>query len=293
MATPPVLPEDKFVEVNGNRIHYLDWGGDKTKKPFYMLHGIGGHAHSFDELAPHFLETHHVIAIDERGCGDSDWVKEGGYSAQAFATDIGKFAEITGLYPFDYYGSSQGSRIGMPVGAFYGQYVDHLVLGDYGPLPDQSPAGKETAQKRLSGGPRVEKPKGFFSPQQAFNWHKENDPRSGETDGEIWAAVENLYRTNWDGILIPKTDPEMWWQNGRTALKEGDFMWHSVKNISCKTLVLRGEISTVLDKDQAEKMAEAIPNGNGSMREVPGAGHGLHGENMEGALEILREFLAS
>ena len=176
---------------------------------------------------------------------------------------------------------------------FYGQYVDHLVLGDYGPLPDPSPAGRETAAKRLAGGPRVEKPKGFFSPQQAFDWHKENDPRAGSSDGEIWAAVENLYRTNWDGILIPKTDPEMWWQNGRTALKEGDFMWHSVKNISCKTLVLRGEISTVLDKEQAEKMAEAIPNGNGIMREVPKAGHGLHGENMEGALEILREFLAS
>jgi pimeloyl-ACP methyl ester carboxylesterase len=234
-----------------------------------------------------------VIAIDERGCGDSDWVTEGGYSAQAFATDIGKFAETTGLFPFDYWGTSQGSRIGMPVGAFYGQYVDHLILGDYGPMPDPSPAGKETAAARLAGGPRAVKPKGFFGAQAAFNWHKENDPRAGDTDEAIWDTVDNQYRTNWDGILIPKTDPEMWWQNGRTALKEGDFMWHSVRNISCKTLVLRGEISTVLDKEQAEEMAKAIPNGQGTMAEVSKAGHGLFTENMDHTLEIVRKFLAT
>ena len=41
-------PEDKWVEANGLQMHYLDWGGDRTKKPLVLVHGIGGHAHMFD-----------------------------------------------------------------------------------------------------------------------------------------------------------------------------------------------------------------------------------------------------
>ena len=39
-----VYPEDKWINVNGLDIHYLDWGGDLTKKPLILMHGIGGHA---------------------------------------------------------------------------------------------------------------------------------------------------------------------------------------------------------------------------------------------------------
>ena len=110
-----VYPEDKWVSVNGLSLHYLDWGGDRTKKPLILMHGIGGHAHMFDEFAPRMTDKWHVVALDARGCGDSDWSREG-YSAQSFASDVGMFALATGLYPFDYYGHSQGSRIGMPLG---------------------------------------------------------------------------------------------------------------------------------------------------------------------------------
>ena len=240
----------------------------------------------FDELAPRMTDRWHVIAMDARGCGDSDWSKEG-YSVQAFAADIGQFALKLGLYPFDYYGHSQGSRIGMALGAFYGHLVAHLVLGDYGPLPDPSPGGRETAQGRLQGSTR-QRPRGFFNPQMAFDWHREQSPEM--PDEQVWRTIRHLYRTNWDGILVPKTDPEISWLTGRTALKEGPFLWECVGKISCKTLVLRGEISTVLDKEQAETMTETIPNGNGAFGEVPGVGHGLHNENMDGTVKIIREF---
>ncbi len=284
------IPEDKFVFANGLKMHYLDWGGDTTKKPLILMHGIGGHAHAFDKFAPYFLDAYRVLSLDGRGCGDTDWSK-GGYSVQSYAADIAAFAQAVGAYPFDYYGHSQGSRIGMPLGAYYGDLIDHLVLGDYGPYPDPSPAGRETAKTRLGGGARAQRPRGFFSPQQAVDWHKEQD--SAASDEQIWNLVKYTYRSNWDGILVPKTDPEIWWLNGRTALKEGPFLWDSVAKITCKTLVLRGETSTVLDRDQTEKMAATIPDGKGSYGEVPGAGHGLHSDNLDGTVKIIRDFLAT
>ena len=64
--------QDRFVTVNGLRLHYLDWGSP-GKQPFIMLHGIGRLAHSFDHIAPRFNRDYHVIAIDMRGHGDSAW----------------------------------------------------------------------------------------------------------------------------------------------------------------------------------------------------------------------------
>jgi len=279
-------PEDKWVSVNGLWLHYLDWGGDRTKKPLILMHGIGGHAHQFDEFAPHMTDKWHVVSLDARGCGDSDWSREG-YSAQSFASDVGQFALATGLYPFDYYGHSQGSRIGMPLGAYFGNLIDGLVLGDYGPMPDPSPAGRQTAATRMQSGNR-ERPRGFFNDQMAFDWHREDEPEA--SDDSIWATVRHTYRTNWDGILVPKTDPEIRWLLGRTALKEGPFLWDCVEKISCRTLVLRGEISAVLDEPQARKMAATIPNGNGRFGEIPGVGHGLHNEDMGATVGIIREF---
>ena len=58
------VPEDKWVRVNGLNLHYLDWGGDATKRPLILMHGIGGHAHMFDGLAPHFTDQWHVVAMD-------------------------------------------------------------------------------------------------------------------------------------------------------------------------------------------------------------------------------------
>ena len=286
----PYIPQDKYVEANGLRMHYLDWGGDTTRKPFILMHGIGGHAHAFDAFAPHFLDGHRVLALDGRGCGDTDWSREG-YSAQSYAADVAAFARAIGAYPFDYYGHSQGSRIGMPLGAYYSDLVDHLVLGDYGPLPDPSPAGRQTAQARQAGGARAERPRGFFTPQQAFDWHREHGANA--SDQEIWDTVRHTYRSNWDGILVPKTDPEVWWLNGRTALKEGPFLWDCVGKIACKTLVLRGETSNVLDREQAVKMAATIPHGKGTLKEVSSAGHGLQQENMEATVKIIQEFLAT
>ena len=279
-------PEDKWVVANDLNIHYLDWGGDKTKKPLILMHGIGGHAHLFDEISPEFSDKGHVVAIDARGCGDSDWSR-GGYSVQNFASDLAAFANVTGLYPFDYYGHSQGSRIGIALGAYYGDFISHLALGDYGPMPDPSPAGKATANQSMTKGAK-EKPRGFFTPEQAFDWHKESEPTLN--NDQLWQVVKYTYRTNWDGILIPKTDPEIKWLLGRTALKEGEFLWDCVSRISCNTMIVRGETSTVLDLNQANEMATKIPSNKGIVKEIDGAGHGLHSENREGTVKALREF---
>jgi pimeloyl-ACP methyl ester carboxylesterase len=71
-STPGRGYEDRFVNNEGRRVHYLDWGS-AGKTPFVMLHGIARSAHSYDHIAPQFQHDYHVIAMDLRGHGDSDW----------------------------------------------------------------------------------------------------------------------------------------------------------------------------------------------------------------------------
>ncbi len=47
-----------FVQVNGLRLHYLDWGGHG--EPMLFLNGWGDTAHCFDDLAPKFRDHFHI-----------------------------------------------------------------------------------------------------------------------------------------------------------------------------------------------------------------------------------------
>ena len=77
--TTQVKPQSKTVSANGHTLHYLDWGN--VGKPVALLvHGLRGHAHSWDDVSAALCDDFHVLALDQRGRGDSDWAKDGDYT---------------------------------------------------------------------------------------------------------------------------------------------------------------------------------------------------------------------
>src|SRR5689334_17237183 len=68
-------PRDVFLTANGLRLHLLEWGEAGQRPPILLLHGFQEHAHAWDWLAPLLVAAgHHVLALDLRGHGDSEWV---------------------------------------------------------------------------------------------------------------------------------------------------------------------------------------------------------------------------
>src|SRR5688500_13160032 len=79
-------PADRFVTVNGLRLHYLDWGG--TGRPLILVHGLDRHAHTFDHIAPHFRSRFRVIAVDMRGHGESAWDPDARYTVDDYVRGV-------------------------------------------------------------------------------------------------------------------------------------------------------------------------------------------------------------
>lgn len=79
-----------FVNVNGIRLHYLDWGGDGPVLLF--LAGLGTTAHIFDQFAPRFIDKFHVLALTRRGHGESDY-PDTGYDLDTLIEDIRHFLD--------------------------------------------------------------------------------------------------------------------------------------------------------------------------------------------------------
>jgi pimeloyl-ACP methyl ester carboxylesterase len=67
-----------FIGAEGNKL-VADVFGDKGA-PVLLLHGGGQTRHAWRATAEQIARTGHVAyALDQRGHGDSEWPKSGGY----------------------------------------------------------------------------------------------------------------------------------------------------------------------------------------------------------------------
>ena len=62
-------PRDEWVTLNGLSFHYRDWGG--SGQPVVLLHGLASTCHIWDFVAPILSQHFAVVALDQRGHGES------------------------------------------------------------------------------------------------------------------------------------------------------------------------------------------------------------------------------
>lgn len=132
-----------FVNVNGIRLHYLDWGGNGGAILF--LAGMGCNAHIFDSLAPRFADKFHVLALTRRGHGESDH-PETGYDVETLTEDIRQFLERLGIKKVILAGHSMAHVELSHFGALHPDKVLKLIYLDAA-YDRNSPAYKEMMAK--------------------------------------------------------------------------------------------------------------------------------------------------
>ena len=264
-------PLDRSVTVNGLRLHVLDWGGE-GRTPLLLLHGFTGHAHAWDTLSialqPHFR----VLALDQRGHGDSDPADT--YNPVVAFDDISGVLGELRVPSAIVVGLSMGGRNAIYFTAKRPEAVQKLVIVDIGPVIS-------TRASAPSSGPP--EPETWESIEQAAQHLLRGNPYPG-IHYYRWVASTSLRKRD-DGAIVWKWHPSV--KERRTQL-DIDW-WGLLKTIPVPTLVLRGESSPILDRDVAERMATTLPNGR--FVEIPRAVHTLHEDNPDAVLAELKAFL--
>ena len=108
--TTSVRPESLTTDVRGLRLRYLDWG-NADAPPLLLLHGLSGTALYWQRVAERFAPANHVIALDQRGHGESQWAPAAdGYGTDDFVADVEAFVDGLGFERFVLVGHSMGGH---------------------------------------------------------------------------------------------------------------------------------------------------------------------------------------
>src|SRR5208337_2998516 len=89
---PEVPYWSRNIVLRHLRLHYLEWGAPDAP-PLVLLHGGHQSAHSWDLVSLHLAQNYHVMALDQRGHGDSEWPRDAEYSNHSMALDAEAFID--------------------------------------------------------------------------------------------------------------------------------------------------------------------------------------------------------
>jgi len=270
---------DRSVDVNGIALHYVEWG-DVGAPPLVLLHGVTGHARTWDRLASELAPRWRVIAIDQRGHGDSGVAPDGDYRTAPMADDLAAVANHLGLGRFTLLGLSMGGRVALAYGGANAERLERLVIVDIG--PDIHPPGLERIRGMMAGAPeRIE------SEAHALDIVRRANPLYD--DAELRHRVAHSLKPTADGGLTWKYDRalrEMMRGGGR---RDPVDLWEPLPRITCPTLIVRGALSDILSPEIAKRMLEALPDGR--LVEVAGAGHTVPGDQPDAFARAVRAFI--
>ena len=271
---------ERSANVGALNLSYQEWG-NAGAQPIIMLHGFGVSGHMFDEFADRMQENYRLIALDQRGHGDSDWSEDGDYSRTAFVSDLEGFRQALGIERFILVGHSMGGLNAVAYTNQYPQHVRALVLVDVG--PESAKEGVDNIV-RFTRGPDELEFEEFVELAHRFN------PR--RTLENIRERMRHRLKPTDNGKYTWKFDKRF--REPDSGLKIGsdasnDDSWSLFRGVRIPTLLIRGAESDVLTQPVAERAATEMPRTR--LVVVPGAGHSVPGDNPDGFTEAVQEFL--
>jgi pimeloyl-ACP methyl ester carboxylesterase len=272
--------------ADGLRLHALEWSQEGTLLLF--LHGFGNSSRVWDDCAPDVAPHYRVIALDQRGHGDSARDPEQRYDAASMARDVASVLEALSAQRVVLVGHSMGGRVSIEFAGEHPEMLAGLVLVDIGPESD--PRGITRISLEMQ-----EQDVCFDS---VADYRRVLTRQYPETAPEVLARMaEHWTRPRADGRFELKLDPAFRQRRGvqapaeRTAAEKRDAQraWDILRKLPCPALVVRGAASDILSADVADRMVdEVIPDAR--LAVVPRAAHSVMLDNPDGFRRELRRF---
>jgi pimeloyl-ACP methyl ester carboxylesterase len=266
-------PTDRFVTVNGLRIHYVDWGS-ADKPPLILIHGLDRVARTFDHVAPHFTSRFRVIAVDMRGHGDSDWDPQARYVVEDHVTDLEGLVQQLGLRNITLWGNSTGGRV---VQVFAGKHPDlvaRVISEDVGPERPQQIS--DSYARRVK-----QEDQGWASEEELLATLMKS-PTAAEAVVRPYVRYGTKRRA--DGRIVWKRDPNL--VKGFVATD----LWQHVRNIRAPILYVIGGRSKIVPVETQDELRKTLRNAQ--IVTLPDTGHYPSDDKPAEFLAIVDRFLS-
>jgi pimeloyl-ACP methyl ester carboxylesterase len=248
----------RAVEVGDLRLRLHEWGGP-GRRPVLLLHSLAAHSHWWDWVAPRLAEDAHVVAMDLRGHGGSDWVVPAAYHAEDHARDALGVLDGLGWRAPVVMGHSLGGYIGATLAGLHPERVGALVIIDTMTQWNE----RETAWAMEQA----------ERPAQEFATREEAGARFRLSPRETTAPAEWLRHLGEMGVQ--ESRPGRWeptFDRQVFAHARPD-AWPILPSVACPTLVVRGAASSIMDREAWLRVATSVQRGQ--FAEVKGAHHHL------------------
>lgn len=280
-ATVLTEPTHRTFEIDGLKLHYLDWGGDPDKHTFVLLHGGAAHVHWWDSVAPLLTAYGRVVALDFRGHGRSQWAKSGVYGPPAYVNDVRGLIEHLGTRVI-LVGHSMGGAVAQWSAVTYPELLEALIIVD-------APHGGPPLLRRLMwrwrrrsrGGKRPE----LRSADDIVRRFRLQPPETYLTKQDLerlaLLGAEQLPGGTWGFRFDPET--RAWRKHGAKMMRP------NIKQIKMPTLILRGDQSGLVSPSSMRRMHRKI---RGSVyKEIPRAFHHVPLDNPVDTAAAIIEFV--
>ena len=271
---------DELIELRGLRFHYRDWTSQQANAPdLVLLHGYTGHCRSWDAFAKVMSKQYRVLALDQRGHGETEWARADQYGTMEMVADLDAFVSALRLERFVLLGLSMGGMVAIAYAGMRPVQLARLVIVDI--APEIAVEGIQNIQQSVA------RSDVFDSVEDAFRRARADNPVPPEghhydrVRASLMRTDEGKWTYRYDRAL---RDPGN--QRLRLAVEEG---WDSVASFNVPTLLIRGEHSPLLSRDVADKFVSIAKNSQ--LVEVPGSGHPVPLDKPEGFLDAVQTFL--
>jgi pimeloyl-ACP methyl ester carboxylesterase len=283
VTEPPV--RDETVILDGLRFHYRDWG-DPEAPPLVLLHAYLQHARTWDTVARGLADRFRVLALDQRGFGESEWAAD--YHELRLVADLAEFVDALGLGTFSLVGFSFGGSAAITYAQLYPDRVERLVAFECFTDPDVAEEApyRHTMLAHLS---RLRSlPETFATPEEAVGAFQPLAPHAAEDELRHW-MLGGLKRQP-DGHWTWRYDPVFRTPASLPGRLNADPAGLAARmaGVRCASLLLAGEESWMVEP--TARVAALNPRAR--VATVPRAGHWVPLDNPGGFLAAVRGFLS-
>jgi pimeloyl-ACP methyl ester carboxylesterase len=260
----------------GIELNCVDYGGE-GKPPLLLVHGGSAHARWWDFVAPALTTRCHVMALDQRGHGDSPWIEEWAYGSRHYAADLKAVIETWGFGAPVLAGHSMGGHSVMVYAAENSDRLRAMITMDATPV---YPRYAVESLRAIAARPAPV----YDSLGEAVAAFR-TLPEQSLAAPEVLRHVARLsFRQRADGKWIHKMDR-------RTLIREPvQLRDEDLSRIRCPALLVKPSESALPPVDFMREMAARM--GSARMVVVENSNHHVPLDNPAGLVAAMDSFLA-